>query len=273
MDVKSCKNATAQSSSPTTSGTDAPRTPWKGVKRGRGSYPCTSTEMTDRRAVAKQLLQIAVWLTDSCYPEHVLMTRICKFVVRSLRNHLSFWKVWSRWCAARDVRPDMPSSNLVTQFVHDGATQFLARPSYRWNQLLWWSKYLEAPFNLSTVDRLVAHGTAGGRAPGRQAVVADPGIIFELHQAASLCDPSDPCADPLITACALWLAVLRFGHWQRSILLKLTSTSLHGYCTLGKSRPGFLWLMPRYGIGGLDVGGRVWRAWRVACKARGCVVE
>ena len=115
-------------------------------------------------------------------------------------------------------RPDVPSLGVIMQFVYDGAKQFLARPSNRWNQLLWGSKYMAAPICLNTVDRPAALGFAVGRVPGRQAVVVDLGNILALHHAASACDPGDPCSAPLVIACALWLVVLRFGHWQRSIL-------------------------------------------------------
>eukprot|EP00974_Lingulodinium_polyedra_P069926 6765794-Lingulodinium_polyedra.AAC.1 len=54
---------------------------------------------------------------------------------------------------------------------------------------------------------------------------------------------------------AIWMAVLRFRHAQRCILMKLTKYQLQGAVLQGKGKPGYRWAMPRYGPLGCDVGG------------------
>ena len=76
----------------------------------------------------------------------------------------------------------------------------------------------------------------------------------------------DPTAEEplhIVAACMqmLWMSVLRFKHFQRSVPVKLTTHFFHAVCWKGKATPGFRWACPRWGPTGTDIGGTVWNAW------------
>ncbi len=57
------------------------------------------------------------------------------------------------------------------------------------------------------------------------------------------------------------MGCLRARHVQGSVQLKLTNLALYTVCSQGKSKPGFIWLVPRYSIAGVDVGRGTWDQW------------
>ena len=107
--------------------------------------------------------------------------------------------------------------------------------------------------------------TQGGVRDGR-AVAADPEVHLQIEQVIMTMDPSDPHYASLLGSMIIYMAVLRFAHVQRSMLTKRCAFTLHGVCTRGKGRPGFRWLMPRFGPLGCDIGGRAWQQWYEASK-------
>ena len=71
----------------------------------------------------------------------------------------------------------------------------------------------------------------------------------------------------------LWMTCMRARHVQQSVLVSLSTHCLRAVCALGKNKPGFPWIMPRYSVTGVDVGRQMWEVWLKWSKEMGAPLQ
>ena len=80
-------------------------------------------------------------------------------------------------------------------------------------------------------------------------------------------------ASSLVIALGLSYGCQRPGHGARSYCTEIDACVVRLICTRGKrSRRAYRWVIPRYGVTGLDVGKRIWDSWLAACDVKKALV-
>jgi len=190
--------------------------------------------------------------------------RIARFDHHSLAAHRLAWNNWVKWCSEQE-EPEVPTEPTVVAFPMWLAAQGArTSPMALWNHFSWLNRVLGLQWKPSIEEK--PKGIRGTIIAGdNQAVPPDPEILLMFEEEAELANflPSER-RPQLDFARMMWLACLRERHVQRSILVKLGTSFLWGVCPRGKSKPGFVWGMPRFTTSDADLGAEIWYRWKGA---------
>ena len=190
--------------------------------------------------------------------------RIARFDHHSLAAHRMAWDNWVKWCSEQD-EPEVPTEPTVVAFPMWLASQKArTSPMALWNHFSWLHRMLGLQWKPSIDEK--PKGVRGTIIAGdNQAVPPDPEILLMFEEEADLANFLPNERRPhLDFARMMWLACLRERHVQRSILVKLGAFFLWGVCPRGKSKPGFVWGMPRFTTSDADLGAEIWYKWKDA---------
>jgi len=190
--------------------------------------------------------------------------RIARFDHHSLAAHRLAWNNWAKWCSEQE-EPEVPTEPTVVAFPMWLASQAArTSPMSLWNHFSWLHRVLGLQWKPSIEEK--PKGIRGTVIAGdNQAVPPDPEILLMFEQEAELANFLPNERRPhLDFARMMWMACLRERHVQRSILVKLGTSFLWGVCPRGKSKPGFVWGMPRFTTCDADLGADLWYRWKGA---------
>jgi len=190
--------------------------------------------------------------------------RIARFDHHSLAAHRLTWNNWAKWCSEQE-EPEVPTESTAVAFPMWLASQAArTSPMSLWNHFSWPHRVLGLQWKTSSEEK--PKGIRGTVIAGdNQAVPPDPEILLMFEQEAELANFLPNKRRPhLDFARMLWMACLRVRHVQRSSLVKPGMSFFWGVCPCGKSKPGFVWGMPRFTTCDADLGADLWYRWRGA---------
>jgi len=172
--------------------------------------------------------------------------RFARFDHHSLAAHSLAWNNWVKWCSMQE-EPEVPTEPTVVTFPLWLAAQGArASPTVLWSHFSWLHRVLGLQWKSPIQER--PKGVRGTIIAGdSQAVPLDLEILLTFEGEAEL---------------ANFLSSQR--HFQRSILVKLGTSFLWGVCPRGKSKPGFVWGLPRFTTSDADLGADISYRWKGA---------